>query len=177
MFSDKQLFNLFLGSPPFGHVAQNNGVELLSARVDLRDRSFNWELFAAGADSRERAQCSHRTFCHLSLPEPSNVLSMGRAKSLRNKSVNRLANSFLRGATKHPFRRGIENDNALFRVYGDDGVHRGGDDVGQLSSTLAQRLVGPLPVGNVAIGLQHQPLPLRINYLLAALDNHAPSFA
>jgi hypothetical protein len=132
---DRELALLLVRAPDLGlgaharaDVAQDHGEELLVVDRCLRDRSFDRELGAVRAQGRQRDSRTHAARGVVGAAELLDVPAMDGAEPLGEEAVERPAERIRGGAAEHLLGRGVEQDDALARVDGDDRVHRGPDD-------------------------------------------------
>src|SRR6266498_5492270 len=71
--------------------------------------------------------------------EDADALAMRRAEPLRAEAVQTLSKSLLSRAAEHLIGRRVEKRDALDFVNGDDRVHRGGQNAGELDLAQSQR--------------------------------------
>ena len=122
-------------------VPQDHGEQSLALQVNLRDGRLNGELLAIGTQAIHRPQSTDRPGANPGQPKLRNLLAVLGPKSLREEPVQGLAQGLLACNAKHLLRRGVEQDNPLRGVGGNDGVHGRTDDAIQTGIAAPERLL------------------------------------
>ncbi len=117
-----------LGRFAFGDVAQDHRGQPFAADIDLRDRSLDGEFATVGAQAVDRPQGPHLAGGDAGFGEAMDMLGVGGPVALRNEPGDGFAQGLLRGQAEHALRGGIEQDDPLGVVDGDDPVHGRGHD-------------------------------------------------
>ena len=83
----------------------------------------------------------HRALGHVRPAEVLHVPAVGGAEAFGDEAVERLPEGLGRRVAEHPFGGGVEEDDALLVVHGDDGVQRRIHDAGQARLAVAKGLL------------------------------------
>ena len=146
---------LVLGAVALGDVAQDHRVEPASARLELGYRGLDRELLAVRPPAEDHAEGAHAPAGRAVRAERVHVVPVRRPESLRNEDVEGLPLCLRRGPAEHLFRRGVEFDDALRVVDGDDSVHRRADDAAQPGFAV-EELPGERLLAHELPGEQHR---------------------
>ena len=112
-------------------VAQHHGKELAAIHLDLRNRRLDREFTAVGMQREQRALLAH-------LAKTPHVRLVCTAKTFRHEIGQRTADGMLGRASEQGVRHGIEQNDALGIIHGNDGLHGGADDARQPGLALLQ---------------------------------------
>src|SRR6266571_5010154 len=129
----------FLGLDPFGDIAQDYRVELLSAFGDLRDRGVDGEFSPAASQARDDALGAHAARGDPGFTETPDVAFMFGAEAFGNEPGERSADRLSARAAEHRFGRSVEHHDPLFFIDRDDGVHGRFDDARHTGFDVLQR--------------------------------------
>src|SRR5262249_53099616 len=106
------------------HVADDDGEQLFATGFGLRNRSLDGEFLAISAQTPQRTQGTHRSSRGTRITKAPDMCAVRCMEAFWDETVDGAPDCILHRAAKHFLGSGVEHNNSLSVIDGDDGVHR-----------------------------------------------------